>query len=186
MRGAIRAASLFVMRGASIVRPLCAIILTIFSAMPGQAFSNTLTKADAEVISHLVSRSQQIGSDLTDTGKGMLMASPTTMHCIEQLASYVSRTQSELFYVYLLVVTTLLMTNELDEAFALDNAKQGLDGLSGDIAWSRKSTNYTAGACQSSALIGVKSQKVLDFLDDATKILRQISDRIGRRTGAKE
>jgi hypothetical protein len=168
------------------VRPLGAVIATILLGIPIQANSNILTKIDAEAINHLESRSAELGSDLTSTGKSMLMASPATLNCIDQLASYVSHIPSELYYVYLLVATATLMINESDEASALDFTKKGLDGLSGDIAWARKFTNHTTGVCQSSAIINVKSQKILDFVSDATKILRQIDDRIGRRTGAKE
>jgi uncharacterized protein YutE (UPF0331/DUF86 family) len=174
--------------GTLMAHRMSVVIIAICFVFATHANGNILTKPDTDSVSHLASTAIQLTSDLANTWKSMSTASPGHVgnECIMSLMQEVLLVEDGFGYVNNLVTLSYLIVHENDERVVLQHTKMGLDSLLHTIMSARNRTNEIAGLCQSFAIVSVKAQKVLDFLGDAVKILREIDNRIGRQTGGRE
>lgn len=168
-----------------------------FAATMGLFFSflgakaNVLTSADLDRVTEVFNSSVAIKQDLSSSTKTLIEMTPTptsldelvrshrTMNCMRELNDWLLQAGVSIHALVGFTVIGVGMRDKRDEAVANKVTGLFVQGALASLEALRGSANAASASCAESALVNTNTQDILNFVREATKVIKPIGKRLG-------
>jgi hypothetical protein len=140
----------------------------------GRADANVVSDNDSNTFGVLARDADQINKDISQTEKAL----PGAVLCLERLRNDLTPVMDDSSELQALLEVAGSMKVQIDEDAALGTIRMVLESVTKDLATARDLVDSHTTECHTVALVAVKAEKILSFMDTYGRAVNSLSGKL--------